>query len=102
MVAHALEMEIDVQHRQHEPQIDGDGRLQRQQALDALLQGVVAVVDLVVEGDHLVGQVDVAPVERVDRRAQRAQHEQPLLLERLLQALELLVEDVARHPRMLI
>ena len=62
VVAHALEVEIDVQHRQHEAQVDRHRRLQREQALDALLQRVVAVVDLVVEGDHLVGQVDVAAI----------------------------------------
>ena len=101
VVAHALEVEIDVQHGQHEAQVDGDRRLQREEALDALLQRVVAVVDLVVERDHLVGQVDVAAVEGVDGRAQCPQHELPLLLERLLETFELLVEDVAWHPRML-
>ena len=101
VVAHALEVQVDVQHREHEPQVDRDRRLQRQQALDALLQAVVAAIDLVVERDHLVGQIDVASIERVDRRAQRPQHVLPLLLQRGLEAFELLVEDVARHPRML-
>jgi hypothetical protein len=101
VIAHALEVEVDVQHREHEPQVDGDGGLQREQRLDPLLERVVAAVDLVVERDHLVGEVDVAAVEGVDRRPQGPQHDLPLLLQRLLEALELFVEDVARHPRML-
>ena len=37
-----------------------DRRLPREQRLDALLDREVALVDLVVEGDHLVGELVVA------------------------------------------
>ena len=51
--------------------------------LDALLDREVAVVDLVVEGDHLVGELDVVAARaRSSAAAQRAQDEVALLLER--------------------
>ena len=38
-----------MQDRQHEPQVDGDGRLAREQLLDPLFDLEIASVDLVVE-----------------------------------------------------
>ena len=67
------------------------GRLAREQRLDAGLDREVAAVDLVVEADHLVGELVVAARERVQRRAERAQDEVALLLERRL--------ELARAPR---
>ncbi len=88
--------------REHEPQVGRDGRLPRQQRLDALLEAEVARVDLVVEGDHLVGELEVLLDERARRRLDRADDEPALVLERLLELGELLVEgdSRARHrPR---
>ena len=59
-----------------------------------VLDREVAAVDLVVEADHLVGELVVAARERVERRAQRAQDEVALLLERRLELRELLVEEM--------
>ena len=73
-------------------EVDGNRRLAGQQRLDALLDRDVAAVDLVVEADHLVGELLVAPRERVQRRAERAQDEVALLLQRRLELRELLGE----------
>ena len=85
------------QHGQHEPEVDGDRRLPGEQRLHALLDPDVAAVDLVVEADHLVGELVVAARERVQRRAQHPQDERALLLEIRLELLELLVEETP-HP----
>ena len=90
-------MEVDAQHREHEPQVARDRRLAGEQRLDALLDLEVAAVDLVVEADHLVGELVVAARQRVQRRAEDAQDERALLLERRLELRELLVERLP-HP----
>ena len=59
VVGHPLEVEVVVEDGEHEPQVDGDRRLPGEERLDALLDREVGLVDLVVEGDHLVGQLDV-------------------------------------------
>ena len=48
-----------MEDREHEPQVDRDRSLPREQRLDALLDREVGLVDLVVEGDDLVGELDV-------------------------------------------
>ena len=98
VVGHPLEMEVDAQHREHEPQVDRDRRLPREQRLHAGLDREVAAVDLVVEADHLVGELLVAARERVERRAERAQDEVALLLQRRLELRELLGERELPHP----
>ena len=92
VVGHPLEVEVDVQHRQHEPKVGRDRRLPGEQRLDPLLDREVGVVDLVVEGDHLVGQLEVLLDERLRRRLHRSHDELALLLERRLEVGELLVE----------
>ena len=91
VVGHPLEVEVHAQDREHEPQVGRDRRLAREQRLHARLDREVAPVDLVVEADHLVGELVVAAGERVQRRAERAQDEVALLLERRPRA--------ARAPR---
>jgi hypothetical protein len=56
-VGHPLEVQVRVQDREHEPQVDGDRRLAREQRLDALLEREVARIDVVVERDHLVREL---------------------------------------------
>ncbi len=80
-----------VQDGQHEPEIACDGRLEREHLLDHLLDPVIALVDLVVEGDHLVAELDVLGRERVDRSANGAQAEGALLLEAGLEDVEALL-----------
>ena len=75
---------------EHEAQVDGDRSLAREQRLDAFLDREVGLVDLVVEGDDLVGELDVGLLERVEAAAQRAQDEGAFLLERGLELVELL------------
>ena len=58
---------------------------------------VVAVVDLVVERDHLVAELDVLRLERVDRAGHRAEDDLALLLEIRLERLEALLVLDARH-----
>ena len=91
VVGHPLEMEVHVQDREHEPEVAGDGRLPGEQRLDALLDRDIAGIDVVVECDHLFRELEVALDERANRRAQRADDELALLLERLL--------ELGRAPR---
>ena len=86
-----------MQDGEHEPQVDGDRRLPREQRLDAALDVRVALVDLVVEPDHLVGELDVVLGERVQRCPERPQDELALLLDRGGELVELLVEGDS-HP----
>ena len=89
-----------MQHGEDESQVGRHGRLLREQLLDRLLDRVVAAVDLVVEGDHLVAELDVLRLERVDGGPNRAEHDRALLLEAGLERLEaLLVLDARHHPK---
>jgi hypothetical protein len=72
-------MEVRVQHRQHQAQIDRDRGLSSEQHLDSLLDLEVAAVDLVVESDHLVGELGIRLAERIERAAKCAQDEVALL-----------------------
>ena len=60
VVGAALEVEVDVQDREHEPEVARDRRLAREQVLDALSIAEVARVHFVVEADHLLGELGVA------------------------------------------
>jgi hypothetical protein len=97
VVGYAFEVEVDAQDRKHETQVDRDGRLACEQRLDATLDLDVAVVHLIIEADHLVGELVVAAGKRVQRRAQRPQHEIALGLQRVLELLELVLEGDS-HP----
>ena len=97
-----------MQHREHEPQVGRDRRLPREQRLDPLLDLHVLAIDVVVEGDHLVRELDVALTERVQRPAQHAQDELALFLQARLELVELFLEadshlltrtDRSRNPR---
>ena len=91
-------MEIDAQDREDEPEVARDGRLPGEQRLHALFDPDVAPVDLVVEADHLVRELVVAARESVERRAQDAQDERALLLDRRLELLQLVVERCPHQP----
>ena len=73
-----------MQDREHEPEIDRNGRLPREQRFDALLEREIPGVDIIVERDHLVGELGVVLAERVDRPAHRAQNEVTLFQQRRL------------------
>ena len=74
------------------------GRLPGEQRLDAFLDARVAAVDLVVERDHVVGELVVAARERVQRRAESAQNEVALLLQTGFELGELLLERDPHQP----
>jgi hypothetical protein len=94
-VAHALEVQVGMQHREHEPKVGGDRSLPGEQLLDAGLDRDVDLVDLVVEGDHLVRELGVLRGDGLDGGAQRAEHELALGLQRGLEVCELLLEGQA-------
>ena len=81
-----------MQHREDETQVAGNRRLPGEQRLNALLYREVAAVDLVVERDHLVGEVLVLLDERGERAAQRPQYERPLFMDRRFELVELFLE----------
>ena len=54
-----------MQHREHEPEVGRDRGLARQQRVDPLLDPEEALVDVVVEADHLVGELEVLLLERL-------------------------------------
>ena len=93
-----LEQEVDVEHREQQPQVARDRRLQGEQRLDLVLDAEEVAVDLVVEGDHLVGELDVPLLERAHRAADGAERRAaPIFLELGLDLLELGV-DRHREP----
>jgi hypothetical protein len=85
-------VEVDVQHREYEPEVARNGRLPGQEALHALFDGEVPLVDLVVERDHFVGKLDIAALKGVEAASQRAQDEVRLALERRLELLQFLLK----------
>jgi hypothetical protein len=60
---------------------------------------VVALVDLVVERDHLVAELDVLRSQRVHDPADRPQDDLPGLLESGLEGIELALE-LDSHPNL--
>jgi hypothetical protein len=99
-VGDPLESEVDVEHGQHEAKVDCDGRLPSQERLDSLLEVEVALVDLVVERDHLVRHLRVALLERLHRAAESALHELALLHQGRLQSVELFLQPDAHQPNL--
>ena len=89
-----LQQEIDVDHREQESQVARDRRLQRKERLDRLLDAEEVVVDLVVEGDHLVGELAIALLEGAHSSVDGAEDALPHLLELRLDLLE---RRVDRH-----
>ena len=81
-----------MQHREHEPEIGRHRRLAGEERLDPLLDPEVGGVDLVVEGDHFFGELEVLLDERPRRGLNRANDELALPLKRRLQVDQLLVE----------
>ena len=75
-------------HREQQPQVAGDRRLEREQGLDLVLDGEEVVVDLVVERDHLVGELAIPLLERPHRAVDGADDSLPHLLELSLGLLE--------------
>ena len=97
LVADSLEVHRVVEDGEHEPEVGRDRRLLGEHLLDVLLDAVVARVDLVVEADHLVAELDVAPLQGVHRAAHRAEHDLALLLQARLESVEVGLELDAGH-----
>ena len=83
-------------HCEQQPQVAGDGGLQREQGLDLVLDGEEVVVDLVVEGNHLVGKLAIALLECAHGAVDGAEDPLPHFLELSLDLLEC---GVDRHRK---
>ncbi len=94
-VAHPLDVAGTVDRRDHHAQVRGHRRLQREQAERLLLGRDAQVVDAGVVGDHLLGEVQVG----LEQGAGRMRHRHRGLLahvgERIGEAHELFLIDVA-------
>ena len=64
-----------------EPGVARDGRLQREQPLNRVLDAEEVVVHLVVEGDHLRGELPISLLERTHRTVDGAHDALAHLLE---------------------
>ena len=91
-------MEIALEHCEHEPEVARDGRLAGEQELDPLLDLEVLRIDVVVEGDHLVRELEVLRADRLDGAAERAEHELALGVEQALELVQLFLEGDAHQP----
>ncbi len=98
LVAHPLDVDRRVQDREDEPEVGRDGGLPREHELDLALEALVAVVDLVVERDHLVAELDVLASERVHGAADRPRHDLADLLEAGLERVEIGLQ-LGSHPK---
>ena len=95
VVAGPLDRAADVQEREDAPQVARDRRVEREQALDREQHAPVHLVDLVVVRDHLVGERQIAPIERVHAGAESPQHASALLLHVGLELVEILIERLS-------
>ena len=75
LVAHALDVLDHVQQRGDDAEVGRDGRLQRQQGENPLLDLQVAPVDAVVVVDDDRGELDVLVLERLERAVERGDDE---------------------------
>ena len=91
-IAHPLEVQIVLEDREDEAKVARDRGLACQQELDPLLDLEVLRIDVVVEGDHLVGELEVLAAHGLDGATQRAKDELALDAERSLELVELLLE----------
>ena len=96
-VGHSLEVDVHVEDCEDEPEVARDRRLAREQGLDLSLDPMRSLVDLVVEGDHLVRELRVVRSQRVERSTQRPQDEVALLLDGRFQLVELFLQ-LDSHP----
>ena len=91
-VGHPLEVEVRVEHGEHEAAGRRRPASVARAATRCPARSRGTGVDLVVERDHLVGELGVALAQGVDRATNGAQHELALLLEGRLERVELLLE----------
>src|SRR5205814_8858985 len=81
-------------HREQQAQIAGDRRLEREQSLNLVLDAQEVVVDLVVERNHLCGELSIPFLECAHRPVDGADNALPHLLKLRLDLLE---RGVDRH-----
>ena len=92
LVAHPLDVLDHVQQRGDQAQVAGDGRLQREQREDALVDLEVAPVDAVVVGDHHLRELDVLVVERLEHAVELLDDQVEAAERVILELLQLLLE----------
>ena len=81
-----------MQDGEQEPEVARHRRLEREQRLDRALDAEKEPVDLVVEGDHLVGELLVALLERAHRAVDRRDRPLGLFLELRLDLAQVVVD----------
>ncbi len=81
-----------MENREHEAQIACNRRLECKERLDRALDIEEQAVDLVVEGDHLVGELRVALLQRPHGSTNHGQDPLALLLEMGLDPVESFVD----------
>ena len=91
-------MQVHLEHGEHQAQVGRDGRLPGEQHLHAGLDAHAQPIDLVVEGDDVVGELGIARLQRGHRATERAQDELSLLLEVGFELCELFLEG-GSHPK---
>ncbi len=92
MVADAFEVGVDLDGEDDEPQVGGDGVVQREDALALPVELEFERVDLVVAAADAVGQFDVAGHERVHRLGELLVDEVRHFEHELAEHLQLFVE----------
>jgi hypothetical protein len=97
LVSDAFDVESAVQEGENETKVAGDGRLASEHELDLLLERVIPIVDLVVEGNDLVAELDVLRAQRVDDAAYRTEDDLAGLLESCFEGIQLGLEPDS-HP----
>ncbi len=81
-----------MEDREQQAQVAGDRGLEREQRLDRGLDPEEEPVDLVVEGDHLIGELGVALLERPHRAVNGGDGALALLLELRFDLAQFLVD----------
>ena len=92
LIAHPLDVHDHVQQRGDQAQVARDGRLQREQREDALVDLQVAPVDAVVVGDHHLRELDVLVVERLQHAVELLDDQVQAAERVLFELLQLLLE----------
>jgi len=92
-------MKSVVEQREDETEVARDRSLAREHELDLLLERQVALVNLVVERDHLLAQLDVLRPQRIEDAADRPEDDLSGLLEARLESVQLGLQ-LDSHPNL--
>jgi hypothetical protein len=91
-VAHTLEMRVCMHDRPDETEVGGDRSLEGQEAHDPGFGRDVDIVDAVVFGNDLGGDINVTPFESIENTVELSSHQSALGHETALGSLQFLVK----------